>query len=287
MSKLALLVRGRPIDSFYYDRKTYVEGRRGTPYEIQFYNDSNSRRKIVVSVDGLNVMTGDSTWARGYIVEPYQTISIPGWRKNSDVVAAFEFASLKDSYNQHNKSGRESSVGVIGCKVFKEKVKPVPITYHYHYDYRPWPYYSPWIYGKNIIPLTGGGWGGVNYQSQNFVGLASSGVTDSVSYTPTASFNAAQTDSAFGACDNQNTTKAIINDSPLTDPLGTGWGANTAFKTVSVEFEAESSPCETLILYYDSYEGLKRRGVPVREPIKTFTNPDPFPGDGCPNPINL
>jgi len=305
MSKLALVVRGRPIDTFHHKGKTYVEGRRGTQYEIQFYNDSNQRRKIVISVDGLNIMTGDSTWDRGYIVEPYQTVGIPGWRKSSDKTAAFEFSSLKESYNQHNVSGQTSSVGVIGCKVYKEKVKPAPIVYHNYHHY-PWywrPYEYPYYghYYTNTASLGGGGGWVSTLQAQNMnmandghsVNLAASGSNFETSKATFNNSNAATHDMLPKSSDvlhsSANVLRSIVNDSPVAEvtpgPLGTGWGEDKTFHTTSIEFESEASPCETLVLYYDSFEGLKRRGVPVQEPIKAYVDPEPFP-DGCPNPIN-
>ena len=68
MSKLSILVNGREIDTYLKDGKIYVEGRRGKEYEIQYQNYFPKRQKIVLSVDGLNVITGDSTWERGYIL---------------------------------------------------------------------------------------------------------------------------------------------------------------------------------------------------------------------------
>src|ERR1700722_14494835 len=167
MSSLALLVRGRAIDTYRHNDKTYVEGRKGTPYEIQFYNSSPERRKIIVSVDGLNITTGDKTWDQGYIVEPYQTATIPGWRKSGTNTAEFEFSSLKGSYNQHNISGEASSVGVIGCKVYSEKVKPVPkpVEHHYYHHHSPI-YYYPYYW--NGYPYWGGGCGVIQNQNTTY-----------------------------------------------------------------------------------------------------------------------
>src|SRR4051812_41477867 len=100
-----LQVNGRAIDEYFKDNMMYVEGRKGSNYEIVVVNNTVIRKKFVVSVDGLNVISGDKTWERGYVIGPYQTLKIPGWRVDADKVAKFIFSSVNASYNQHNDSG--------------------------------------------------------------------------------------------------------------------------------------------------------------------------------------
>src|SRR5580765_4744887 len=90
---LKVLVKNRPIDNYFHQGKTYIEGRKGSEYELEYTNPTAHRQKIIVSVDGLNVCSGDNNWEKGYVVEPYQNLIIPGWRKDSDNVAKFIFSS--------------------------------------------------------------------------------------------------------------------------------------------------------------------------------------------------
>ena len=79
-----------------------------------------------MSVDGVNVLTGETAayGQRGYVLDPYETYDVTGWRKSNAEVAAFNFASLSASYAA--RTGRPGDVGVIGVAVFKEKSEPPP-----------------------------------------------------------------------------------------------------------------------------------------------------------------
>src|SRR5579872_4488712 len=96
-----VIVNGRIINKFNEPKtnKIFVEGRKGSDYTLRVYNQSSKRRKIVISVDGLNVMTGDSTWDRGYVVEGYKSLDVPGWRLNKDKIQKFIFSAKTKSYN--------------------------------------------------------------------------------------------------------------------------------------------------------------------------------------------
>jgi hypothetical protein len=81
----------------------------------------------VMSVDGVNVITGDtaSTRQSGYVLSPYETTDIAGWRTSLSRTAAFYFTSLPDSYAA--RTGRPDNVGVIGVAIFAEKQRPIAI----------------------------------------------------------------------------------------------------------------------------------------------------------------
>mgnify|MGYP001601137463 CR=1 FL=1 len=85
-----------------------------------------ARRLAVVSVDGINVIDGsDAGYAgTGYVLNPSQTLEIPGWLKSGEKAASFTTVAVEQSYAV--RTGRDASnVGVIGVAVFDEKVKPV------------------------------------------------------------------------------------------------------------------------------------------------------------------
>jgi hypothetical protein len=85
---------------------------------------------VVVAVDGINVVTGRnaSPSQQGYVLAPYQEISIDGWRKSFTQVAQFNFTSVANSYA--GQTGRWNQVGVIGAAVFAEALpQPMPMIY--------------------------------------------------------------------------------------------------------------------------------------------------------------
>lgn len=107
----------------YHDKNSvvWVEGDKGNEYTVMFRNNSNRRVAIIVTVDGKNVVDGQSGSYNGggYIIEAYGYVSIPGWRLDNDKkkVDKFNFVDIAA------KMGNDSNVGVIGCAVFYEKAK--------------------------------------------------------------------------------------------------------------------------------------------------------------------
>ena len=57
----------------------------------------------------------------GYVLYPGRTLTIEGFRKSRDEVAAFRFAAVPDSYVANSKYGDAANVGVIGVAVFAQK----------------------------------------------------------------------------------------------------------------------------------------------------------------------
>lgn len=119
--------QGEGISAIYpYRGRYYVAGAPGRPYQILLTNRSDERLLAVVSVDGINVITGQNASPNqsGYVLMPYQTVAIDGWRKSMRHVAQFEFADLQDSYAAQ--TGRPDNIGVIGVAVFREVQPPRP-----------------------------------------------------------------------------------------------------------------------------------------------------------------
>ena len=93
----------------------------GHRYAVRIANLSGSRILAVLSVDGVNAVTGQtaSPDQSGYVLDPYQSTEIDGWRKDLSEVAQFNFTALGDSYAA--RTGRPNNVGVIGVAAFREK----------------------------------------------------------------------------------------------------------------------------------------------------------------------
>jgi hypothetical protein len=126
------------LPTYTYRGYTYVEGRRGLRYSIRVSNSSGERVEAVVTVDGRDVITGrqgDYRHGRGYVIEPYGSVEIDGFRTSWSGVAAFRFTDVEDSYA--SRMGDDSDVGVIGVAVFREKrYEPLPIYYGDYDGYR-------------------------------------------------------------------------------------------------------------------------------------------------------
>lgn len=98
----------------------WVAGTPGHRYGVRLTNTTGERVLVVLSVDGVNTITGQTAHPSqaGYVLEPWQTAEITGWRKSLDDVAQFVFTDLGDSYAA--RTGRPRNVGVIGVAAFRE-----------------------------------------------------------------------------------------------------------------------------------------------------------------------
>ena len=109
--------------------EAWIAGVPGHRYAVRLRNDSSERVLVVLSVDGVNAVSGETASASqaGYVLDPWETADIAGWRKSLDDVAGFVFTDLPDSYAA--RTGRPDNVGVIGIAVFRERqVRPLPAS---------------------------------------------------------------------------------------------------------------------------------------------------------------
>jgi hypothetical protein len=119
-------VTGQRIPVYPHQGRLYVPGTPGDRYSVYVANRAGQRVLAVVSVDGINVVTGEtaSPDQNGYVLAPGQSFEISGWRKSMNEVAAFYFTRLPDSYAA--RTDRPDHVGVIGAAVFREWQPPRP-----------------------------------------------------------------------------------------------------------------------------------------------------------------
>jgi hypothetical protein len=132
-----VLAAGRLADIEIYDRAAgrtlpvyasgghwFVAGRPGNEYQITIRNRERGDLLAIVSVDGVNVVTGETAapLQSGYVIERGRSLSIAGWRKSLEKIAAFYFTDLGDSYAA--RTGRPDNVGVIGVALFRRKPEP-------------------------------------------------------------------------------------------------------------------------------------------------------------------
>jgi hypothetical protein len=120
---------GRTLPVYWHEGRAYVAGNPGNEYEVRIRNRSGGDVLAVVSVDGINVLNGQSAaWRQsGYVIDRWGRTDIQGWRKSLSETAAFYFTSLGDSYAARTE--RPQDVGVIGVAVFERKsVAPQPLA---------------------------------------------------------------------------------------------------------------------------------------------------------------
>jgi len=236
------------------DGRRYIVGVPGHEYALRLRNLSGGRILAVTSVDGVNVVTGDtaSPDQSGYVIDPYASVEIAGWRKGLDRIAAFYFTDLGDSYAA--RTGRPRNVGVIGVAVFREKV----------------------AYGDNITPYHR------RAEAAEPKDAERAQAPSPMPATPPSEAGAAgapasreprdEPASALDSAIPQRSAKSLAS------PLGTGHGRSETSYVQQVRFErATAGPAQMLTVQYDRRENLVAMGV-IRDENYAWRDPRPFPG---------
>jgi hypothetical protein len=238
----------------------FVAGQPGARYSLRVTNQTDDRVLVVMSVDGVNIVTGETANynQRGYVFTAHESYDVTGWRKSNSEVAAFTFAPLSQSYAA--RTGRPADVGVIGLAVFKEKA-PIP---------QPEPEASTtrWREGDEMHR---GAFGGAHALSRAAPApLAAPPPPADASSVVTAQRSApAAKAQAYGAFAAEAT--------PRDEKLGTGHGAREWSVVNLVNFDrATPYPQFVRQIEYDTYAHLVANGVihPYPSPQQ---HPRPFP----------
>ena len=117
---------GQVLPEYRHRGQDWIAGVPGHRYSVRLTNTTGERVLVVLSVDGVNAVTGQtaSPSQGGYVLEPWESAEIAGWRKSLDDIAQFVFTDLPDSYAA--RTGRPANVGVVGVAVFRERqLRPV------------------------------------------------------------------------------------------------------------------------------------------------------------------
>ncbi len=118
--------RGQWLPEYVHRGQAWIAGVPGHRYSVRLTNTTGQRVLVVLSVDGVNAVTGHTAAPSqgGYVLEPWESAEIAGWRKSLDDIAQFLFTDLPDSYAA--RTSRPDNVGVIGIAVFREReMRPV------------------------------------------------------------------------------------------------------------------------------------------------------------------
>lgn len=234
----------------------WVAGRPGARYAVTLRNRTRGRVLGVVSVDGVNVISGEtaSFEQSGYVLSAWQRYAITGWRKSDSEVAAFHFTASPASYAE--RTGRPDHVGVIGLAVFQERVQPPAPP-------------MPYIHKPRRMPESG------DAPTQDRLG--ESRARPSAQEAP-ADFAKSRNESASGAMEMESASAARRMAPATPAPkLGTGHGEREGSWVGHTEFERRSSqPDELIRIRYDSLANLVAMGI-VPAPI-TPPRVNPFPG---------
>jgi hypothetical protein len=238
----------RSLPVHFHEGRHYVVGKPGNEYQVRVRNRTGKDILSVVSVDGVNVVSGETAaWHQtGYILGPQQGFDIKGWRKSLERVAAFFFTEHPHSYAA--RTGRPDNVGVIGVAVFRRTIEPAA-----RIDSSPPRAESPASGAREGSPFP------------------------TPADAESAAGEPARAPATAGAARLIAPDEQLARKSPS---LGTGHGRNQASRVSYASFErATARPEEVIAIHYDTYSNLVALGV-----IRTPRIATPFPGQFVPDP---
>ncbi len=208
----------------------YFEAREGGRYSIRLANRAGERLGAVVTVDGLNAISGQRDEGRGrmYVIGPWEETTVRGWRSSLADVRRFTFVDERASYAA--RSGKANhKMGWIEISVYRERRRWV---------YRPDPPYDPWL------------------RSQPEEAPSDSRDSAGAEGAPSAKTPAAP---APGA---EAEGRLELREAPRARSFpGTGWGARTDDPAVLVSFDVENTPAERITLRYEYRGALVALGI--------------------------
>ncbi|MCA3141276.1 MAG: hypothetical protein ACK5YW_07440 [Betaproteobacteria bacterium] len=233
---------GRRLPIYLHEGRHYVACNPGARYAVVVRNCTALRVLAVVSVDGVNAVSGETAawYQTGYVLGPFQHDEVRGWRKSLARIAAFEFTALPDACAA--RTSRPGDVGVIGVALFREAPPP------------------------EMTPLAPSAPESSRRSNESSVQASSA--------PPSASKSGGAARRGDGAL-----SEGFAPRRPQ-ERLGTGHGRGESSQVGYTDFErASPQPDKIITIYYDSRANLMTLGViprPARE--RPAPEPDPFPG---------
>jgi len=245
------------LPTYYHHGEYWVAGRPGARYAIEVRNRSPGRLLAVTSVDGINVLSGETaSWDQtGYVFDLNEAYQITGWRKSDAQVAAFTFTESPHSYAE--RTGRPANVGVIGVALFRERP---PVKIESSAPPSPPPEPSPSIARRAEAPS----------EEVTVTGSRISGTAAPPAPGP-----------LFRRSINTSDAAAPLEaGAARIDPkLGTGHGEREISYVTHTNFDRlHEQPDEIISIHYDSLSNLITMGI-IPRPHAPIPAAEPFPGN--------
>jgi len=260
---LQVIVNEKPVRIYSHEGDSYIEGRKGSSFELEFHNKTSQKVLVVPSVDGLSPLDGKAAGADspGMIAKPFSKIRIPGWMIDLQNTSRFEFQDKQKSYAR-SVTGSTSNVGVIGVLVFAEEEK-IDITKLYHGMVKP---------AEPLVPVNP--FAPINPYVPVWYSTDQTYTVGSINQL-TTSANTASIDTTTL----RSAERRITQD----DNIGVGWGQKIQHKVKETSFD-KGKQLAQMSIFYDSLTNLKRMGVIMDRQTYGTSRPNPFPGIGCTPP---
>jgi hypothetical protein len=222
----------------------YLEAREGARYAVRIANRTHERLGVVLTVDGLNAISGglERGVGRMYVLNAWDSASVKGWRTSLADIRRFTFVDERASYAA--RSGKANSkMGWIEVAVYRERPRP--------WVYRPGPVYRTDPYEES----------GARDQ-------AGERSAEAGEEQPSSEADRAE---KAGRADGRDRPSAqaeapAMKVPPSTVPPaggypGTGWGSREDDPAMLVDFEPQSAPAERVTLRYEYASALRALGI--------------------------
>jgi hypothetical protein len=211
----------------------YFEAFRGRGYAIRVRNTTGERIGVLIAVDGLNVVNGERSRLSGgepmYVLDPWETATIHGWRSSLSDVRKFVFVDEERSYASRTDQAN-GDMGWLRVLAFREN--------------RPWPEARFKLNERDARGSVDRGRAGAQAPSAP-QGADKAGRVEIEKSAPR--------DMARMAPETQESTP------------GTGWGEQRYDPVQRVWFQPEGSARDHLVFRYEYESGLRALGIHPRQ----------------------
>ncbi len=219
--------------------RSYFQAYRGRNYSLLVTNQTGERVGVLIAVDGLNVVNGQRTSLSNnesmYVLDPYESATINGWRTSLDDVRRFVFVDEDRSYAARTDQAN-GDMGWIRVLAFREQ-RPIV-----------WREERPWIRGGDES----------GDRSQDGARPQTWNRGDAPSPPPTAGGSPGELSAPRASA------KSMM--APQAQAPGTGWGDRRYDPVQRTVFAAAMSPTDRITLRYEYESGLRALGIFPRSP---------------------
>jgi len=232
------------------DRRHYFEAFAGRNYSVVLRNNSGRRIGVLLTVDGLNVVNGEATRLASdepmYVLGPWESATIRGWRSSMDEVRRFVFVDEKRSYA--SRTGQANSdMGWIRVLSFREQQ---PVAYFWNGVRKP-------ADDRDNAPRPEAGM----ERSKNDTGAAPPQASSKQAPEPTMQRMDGSEEKEMASGDMQKDQSGSFP--------GTGWGDRRTDRVHYVDFTPERRAADQLVFRYEYARGLVALGIyPSRDRLR-------------------
>jgi len=222
-------VDGRPVPLYPApdgSGRFYVEARKGSRYAVNLANRTGDRVGAVLTVDGLNAISGqrDDGIGRMYVLDPWEHAAVQGWRTSLQEVRQFTFVDERVSYAARTGQAN-GKMGWIEVAVYRER--------------------RPWVSSR--------------LREAPAAAAAPPAAEGAARNEATAVGDRAQ------SAESKDAPAAATPQAARSFP-GTGWGPRAQDPVALVRFDPQPDPAERVTLRYEYRSALLALGVVPRVP---------------------